>query len=289
MTNPPKKPADKNDLKSSKFLELEFINTGKRRNNGKGDTAMTQFVFGGTTNYGQVAGILMLDSAIPRIPGDPGHAATFSFAVRYGVVRNFPFEDLVDIQGRNIDRVIRTAIELQTEGVNFIAADCGLFSPFQGEIADALSIPFIGSSLNLIPLIAGFLPRHRKIGLVTGDTRLLKSGHLEAAGADARRLVIRGLENSDEFQNVVIKRGLKLDPDAMRTGVLTAVDDLFRSGESIGAVVLECTNLITFRSDIQRQFNVPVFDLVSLIELFADGYRFREFGSPYISAERNGG
>jgi hypothetical protein len=250
---------------------------------------MSQFIFGGTTNYGQVAGILMLDSIIPRIPGDPGHAATFSFPVRYGVIRGFPFEDLVDIQHRNIDPVIRTAIELQTEGVNFITADCGLFSVFQREIADALSIPFIGSSLNLIPLIAGFLPNRQKIGLITGDTRLLKGRHLEAAGADTDRLVIRGMENSEEFQKVVINRGRKLDPDAMQAGVLTAVDDLFRSGESIGAVVLECTNLITFRCDIQQQFKVPVFDLVSLIELFADGYRFRKFGSPFISAERNGG
>ena len=250
---------------------------------------MSQFIFGGTTNYGEVAGILMIDSVIPRIPGDPGHAATFSFPVRYGVIKDFPFEDLVDIRRRNIDRVIRTAIELQTEGVNFIAADCGLFSPFQREIADALSIPFIGSSLNLIPLIAGFLPSRQKIGLITGDTRLLKSRHLEAAGADTERLVIRGMENSEEFQKVVINRGRKLDPDAMQAGVLTAVDDLFRSGESIGAVVLECTNLITFRSDIQQQFKVPVFDLVSLIEFFTDGYRLKEFGSRYISTDRNSG
>ena len=56
----------------------------------------------------------------------------------------------------------------------------------------------------------------------------------------------------------------------MQAGVLTAVEDLFRSDESIGAVVLECTNLITFRPAIQKQFNIPVFDLVSLIEFFAD-------------------
>lgn len=248
---------------------------------------MPRYIFGGTTNYGQVAGILMLDSTIPRIPGDPGHAETFSFPVRYGVIRDFPFEDLVELRRTSIDRVIRAAIALEVEGVNFIAADCGLFSPFQKTIADALSIPFIGSSLNLLPLIAGFLPANQKIGLITGDTRLLKSPHLEAAGADPDRLVIRGMENCLEFNKVVIDRGQKLDPDAMQAGVLTAAEDLFRSGETIGAVVLECTNLITFRSDIQQQFNVPVFDLVSLMEFFADGYCFRNFAARYISADRN--
>jgi hypothetical protein len=229
----------------------------------------------------------MLDSIIPRIPGDPGHAETFDFPIRYGVIRDFPFEDLVEIRNDHIGRVIRVALELQNEGINFIAADCGLFAPFQRDIADALAIPFIGSSLNLLPLIAGFLPANQKIGLITGDTRLLKNRHLEASGADPDRLVIRGMENSVEFQNVVINRGLKLDPEAMQAGVLTAAEDLFRSGHAIGAVVLECTNLITFRSDIQRQFNVPVFDLVSLIELFADGYRYRNFVSRYISVATN--
>jgi aspartate/glutamate racemase len=241
-----------------------------------------RFVFGGTTNYGQIAGILMLDSTIPRLPGDPGHAETFSFPVRYGVIRDFPFEDLVEIRPDHIDRVIKAAIELQNEGVNFVVADCGLFSVFQRPIADALKIPFIGSALTMLPLIAGFLPRHQKVGLITGDTRLLKSEHLAAAGADPQRLVIRGMENSAEFQNVVVKRGAKLDPDAMRAGVLTAADDLFRSGESIGAVVLECTNLITFRPEIQDQFQIPVFDLVSLIELFAGGYRLKTFSARYL-------
>ena len=245
---------------------------------------INKFVFGGMSNYGQVAGILMLDSKIPRIPGDPGHAATFSFPVRYGVIRGFPFEDLVEIRRDNIDLVVRTAIELQNEGVNFIAADCGLFSPFQREISDALKIPFLGSPLNLIPFIDAFLPGIQKIGVITGDTRLLKDEHLYAAGADPRKLVIRGMENSREFQTVVIQRGLKLDPDAMQAGVMTAAEDLFRSGESIGAVVLECTNLVTFRADIQKQYRVPVYDAVSLIEFFAEGYRLRTFDARYISA-----
>jgi len=247
---------------------------------------MNRFVFGGQATYGQVAGILMLDSPVPRVPGDPGHAATFSFPIRYGVVRGFPFEDLVAIRRENIGRVINTAIDLERAGVGFIAADCGLFAPFQREIAEALTIPFIGSALSLIQLVAAFLPTGQKVGLITGDTRLLKDGHLLAAGADPAQLVIRGMEKSREFEEVVIKRGRKLDLEALQAGVLTAAEDLFRSGENIGAVVLECTNLITFRTDIQQQFNVPVFDMVSLIEFFADGYRIRRFEADFIPGRR---
>lgn len=63
----------------------------------------------------------MMDSKIPRIPGDPGHAETFPFPVRYGVIRNFSFEDLV----------IKAALKLEMEGVGFIATDCGLFPLFK--------------------------------------------------------------------------------------------------------------------------------------------------------------
>ena len=242
---------------------------------------MKEIVYGGTHTYGQLVGILMLDSTIPRIPGDPGHAETFPFPVRYGVIRGFPFEDLIEIRKNHLYLVLEAAKGLEKDGVNFIAADCGLFSPFQKDIANALSIPFIGSSLNLIPLLAPFVPNRQKIGVITGDTRILKHEHLKAAGAGEARLVIRGMENSDEFQKVVIERGNALDVERMREGVLHAAKDFL--DEPVGAVVLECTNLVTFRSDIQRLLKVPVFDAVSLIEFFAEGYRLRHFASEYIS------
>ncbi|MFZ0449916.1 MAG: aspartate/glutamate racemase family protein [Desulfatiglandaceae bacterium] len=237
-------------------------------------------ISGGTTNYGQLVGILMMDSTIPRIPGDPGHAETFPFPVRYAVIRGFPFQDLVDIRKDNLQLIVKAAMDLEKEGVAFIAADCGLFSLFQKEISKAVNVPFLGSSLNLIPLIGNFLPDKKKIGLITGDTRLLKDEHLKAAGARRERLIIQGMEGCSEFRRVVIERGSELDVKEMKKGVLEVAKRFI--GRPIGAVILECTNLITFRSDIQRLLGVPVYDAVSLIEFFAEGYRLKTFSSRYI-------
>lgn len=74
---------------------------------------MTDTVIGGQTTYGHVVGILMTDSTIPRIPGDPGHAETFGFPVVYDVLKNFPFEDLVNITKDNTDILIERALALQ--------------------------------------------------------------------------------------------------------------------------------------------------------------------------------
>ncbi len=53
------------------------------------DSTNTQHPFaqGGKTVYGASVGILMLDTVFPRIPGDFGNAATWSFPVMYRVVR----------------------------------------------------------------------------------------------------------------------------------------------------------------------------------------------------------
>jgi aspartate/glutamate racemase len=237
-------------------------------------------VSGGTTNYGQLVGILMIDSTIPRIPGDPGHAETFPFPVRYAVIRDFPFQDLIDIRRDNLPLIVKAAMDLEKEGVAFIAADCGLFSLFQEEISNAVNVPFLGSSLNLIPLISNFLPHAKKIGLITGDTGLLKDEHLRAAGARREQLIVEGMEGCSEFRRVVIERGNELDVREMKKGVLEVAERLV--GRPVGAVILECTNLISFRSDIQRLLGVPVYDAVSLIEFFAEGYRLRTFSSRYI-------
>jgi len=242
---------------------------------------MSREIRGGHASYGQVAGILMTESTIPRVPGDPGHAETFPFPVRYGVVRGFPFDDLVACRKDHLDLVVRAALELQDEGVRFVAADCGLFSLFQADVAARLEVPFLGSPLSLVPLLSTFLPPSRRIGLITGDTRILKDEHLQAAGADRSRLDVRGMEESREFQRVVIERGETLDVEAMRKGVMEAARGL--SGTPLGAVVLECTNLVTFRRDVQQLLGVPVYDMVSLIDFFADGYRLRTFASRYLS------
>lgn len=66
----------------------------------------------------------------------------------------------------------------------------------------------------------------------------------------------------------------------MRQGVLDAARSL--PADSLEAIVLECTHLISFRSDIQKALGVPVFDLGTLIEFYVAGFRLKEFQSQFI-------
>jgi aspartate/glutamate racemase len=241
---------------------------------------MSNNITGGYWSYGHMAGILMSDSTIPRIPGDPGHAETFPFPVLHEVLHDFPFQDLIDISKDHIGILIACAKKLEQRGVSLVAADCGLFGPFQEELRNQLKVPFIGSALDLIPLLQRHLPAGQRIGIITGHTGILKPAHLEASGVDPKSVVVTGMENSKEFDRVVIQRAQTLDPEAMRKGVLDAAEAL--KGQNPGAIVLECTNLISFRLDIQNRLKKPVYDLVSLIEFYVSGFAKRVFDSRFI-------
>ena len=242
---------------------------------------MSMIVRGNRTTYGHRVGILMSDSRVPRIPGDPGHAETFDFPVAYAVLENFPFQDLVDIRKDHISILIDKSLELQAQGVHLIVADCGLFAPFQPEMKDALSVPFIGSALDVIPLLTRFLPTNSTIGVLTGDTRILSDRHLQASGINPTDVSLSGMEESEEFRKVVIDHHPELDIEKLRQDVRTAAERFLNI--DLKAVVIECTNLISFRSDIQEILGIPVYDLVSLIEHYISGFQVRRFTSAFIA------
>ena len=247
---------------------------------GRWKTVMGEMIQGGRTTYGHRVGILMSDSNIPRIPGDPGHAETFDFPVVYEVLKDFPFQDLIDVKKDHLDILVSRARALEAKGVELVVADCGLFGYFQEDLEKALSVPFIGSSLDMIPLIGRFLPAGTKVGILTGDTRILKKAHLAASGVSPQEVVLAGMEESEEFRRVVLERELSLDPGKMRDDAVSAALKL--KNKNIGALVIECTNLITFRQDIQEALNVPVYDLVSLIEFWVSGSKKKIFTSRFL-------
>jgi hypothetical protein len=239
-------------------------------------------VRGGLPTYGHVAGILMLDSTTPRVPGDPGHAATFSFPVLHEVVRGFTLDDLREPHPERLEPVLDAARRLEARGVNFITTDCGLFSIYQTEIASELRIPFVSSALILAPLLAATLGPTRKVGIITGHSGILAEAHLKAAGIDSKRVAIGGMEACSEFVEVVIGDRAELDVVAMRDGTVAVAGRLLARESSVGAFLLECPNLVTFRRDLVEAFRLPVFDLVSLVELFAEAWRLRAFASDRV-------
>lgn len=236
-------------------------------------------VKGGYSTYGQHIGIIMFKGAAARIPGDIGHAGTLGINVCYEILDDVCFMDLVDGSDKTRRSILLAAKRLEQKGVKAIAGDCGLLSRYQQEIASELKVPFISSSLLLIPLIWQIQGRIGKVGVVTGHSKLLKQEHLLNAGVSPDiPLVINGMENVDEFIKVVINGGIELDTDKMKNGVLNVCRNIISNNADVRSIVLECSNLPSFAYDIYNYFGIPVYDIVGLTKLMFNTVHPQNYG-----------
>ena len=92
-------------------------------------------------------GLLTLDTAFPRIPGDVGAARTFPFPVRRTVVAGALVDDVVHrADDRLFPQFARAAIALVDEGCIGIATTCAYLVRWQRELAAAVPEPVLTSA-----------------------------------------------------------------------------------------------------------------------------------------------
>jgi hypothetical protein len=235
---------------------------------------------GGKAVYGAPLGILMLQARFPRIPGDMGNAGTWPFPVLYRVVRGASPERVV-LQGADglLDAFLQAAAELVEQGAEAITTNCGFLAIFQRELAAHVRVPVATSALIQVPWVQTLLPPGKRVGVVTVSAGSLTPRHLAAAGVPADT-PIAGTEAGREFFRVLI-RGEKDDMDIAlaEADILDAGRRLLAADPSVGAIVLECTNMPPYAAALRDALGLPVFDIYSLITWFHTGLRPRDFGA----------
>lgn len=215
-------------------------------------------------------GILLFATAGDRLKGDPGYPGTFEFSVEYGIVEG-SYRDLIEGSNAAKERLCQAAKKLEQKQVSVIVGDCGLMALYQKEIANSVNIPVISSSLLFLPLVRMIISEEQSIGILTGHSGLLKSHHLMAAGITIMDgIVIYGMQEEPHFREVVIEGREKQDYEKMKQDVLHGVRNLQKSCSSLGAVLLECSNLAVFGAEITKEFGIPVFDINSGIYMMEE-------------------
>jgi hypothetical protein len=227
--------------------------------------------------YGQSIGILMLDTRLPRIPGDVGNATTFPFPVRFKVMEGIHHEAIVctnpDVSVCH--RLVEKAKELEAEGVKAITTSCGYFSIFQDELAEAVEVPAFSSSLIQVPIVSKMLGKHKRVGIICADAQALTKTHLTKAGIDDSMLVaVAGFG-----KNWSMVRGQ--DPqgrlNGFEKGLSKVAKELIANNPDIGALVLECTNFPPGASAVQKATGLPVFDIITLTCMIHDALVRKRF------------
>jgi Asp/Glu/hydantoin racemase len=235
-------------------------------------------VKGGKNLYGFPIGILMLKTKFPRIPGDMGNATTWDFPVLYKVVELATPDKVVRRGGKGLlDPFLRGAQELEQQGVRAITANCGFLALFQKEMASAVDVPVFTSSLLQVPMISAMLKPWQKVGIITIYAKSLTREHLAATGVDKVPYVIMGTEGEKEFSRAILDDEMELDVEGSRQDLIRVAKRMRENHPEVGALVLECTNMAPYAAAIQREVNLPVFDIYTLTVMVHQAVVRKEF------------
>ncbi|MEV6773536.1 aspartate/glutamate racemase family protein [Nocardia sp. NPDC051030] len=214
-------------------------------------------------------GVLCLDTAYPKIPGHIRNPATFDFPIVYQVVHGAtPRRLITEADPTLLAPFIDAARKLESEGVAAITSACGFLVLFQQQLANAVHIPLYSSSLIQLPMVHRMLAPDRKVGLLVAAENSLTPRHLQAIGAESVPTCIAGMSTHPEFRDVILDgRRPDLNPDRLGQEVLAEVDRLAANNPDMGALVIECTDLVPYAHTIQSHLGIPVFDIVTLTDM----------------------
>lgn len=219
----------------------------------------------------------MLDAQFPRIAGDMGNATSWSFPVHYRIVRGASPDRVVRGTGDGLlGHFIDAARGLVEDGVDGITTNCGFLSLFQEELAAAVPVPVATSSLMQVAMVNRVLPKGKRAGILTISASSLTAQHLQAAGVP-EGTPIGSTEGGQEFTRAILGNELELDIGLARADNVAAAVQMQADHPTLGALVLECTNMGPYAADIAAATGLPVFSILSFISWFQSGLMPRRF------------
>lgn len=237
---------------------------------------MTVF-HGGKPVYGASVGILMLEAGFPRLPGDIGNALTWPFPVHYRVVPGASPDLVVRHNAAGmLPRFIAAAEELVAAGADGITTNCGFLALMQQEIAAAVSVPVVTSSLMQVPMVQATLPPGKRVGVLTISKTSLSDDHLSSADVPLDTPIV-GTRHDGAFTSGILDGHLQLDRDDCCQDLLDAAHNLVNGHNDLGAIVLECTNMVPFAAEIRKATGLPVYSMYSFICWFQMGLMPKRF------------
>ena len=205
--------------------------------------------------------LLQLDTQFPRIPGDVGSVDTFKCDLEIIRVPNATVKEVVNSNPNQIDLdPFFNAINKATG--DLITTSCGFLSPFQSELDAICNVPFIASSLVQLEHLKNiYTPPELQI--ITFDAVKLGVAHLPEKCEDFAGSIY-GLNSNAHLRNVIENNIKQLDPVKAAIDVCAVVEQ--NNNKLVKSILLECTNLPPYKSEIRRISNVLIYDILTAIE-----------------------
>jgi len=186
------------------------------------------------------------------------------------------------------DAFIAAARELVADGADSITTNCGFLALLQKDLAEATGVPVAASSLSQVPWVNALLPPGRRAGILTVSAATLTDAHLDAAGVPAGTPLV-GTEGGAEFTRVLLDNEWTLDVEAAEADVLDAGRALVAGHGDVGAIVLECTNMMPYAARLRAELGLPVFSIETMVTWFQAGLMPRRYACEMVDTRPGSG
>jgi Asp/Glu/Hydantoin racemase len=216
-------------------------------------------------------GVLTLDTAFPRIPGDLGCPETYAYPVLFETVAGATPETTVHHRdNRLLPAFAAAGRRLADRGAVGVVTTCGFLARWQKELTTLLPVPVATSALLQVAWLERLLPAGKRVGIVTYSAADLPPDTLAAVGASPYSPV-EGVDPAGHFARTIRHGATTLDRALMAADVVAAARRLVGAHRDVGAVLLECANMPPYRDDVTAAVGMPVFDAADLVAWFHAG------------------
>ncbi|MTI15878.1 aspartate/glutamate racemase family protein [Rhodobacteraceae bacterium RKSG542] len=209
-------------------------------------------------------GVLSLETQFPRLLGDIGNPDSYDFPVIIERVTGAGPARVVELQDEALLAPFIEAGQLLIDrGACAITTTCGFLGLFQRQMSEVLSVPVCCSSLAQIPAIQFALAPSKQLAVLTISRETLTPRHFPEP-IDCSKLNIHGLPENCEFRRVYLGNATDIDRALAREELIEAAR-LATKAENIGALLLECSNMVPFAHDIQKAAGVPIYSYDTMV------------------------
>jgi hypothetical protein len=221
----------------------------------------------GQVAYGYTIGMICAEWHIPFIPGDLNNATTFPFPVRYVSVAGAAGAGVLKGHDPALEAsFVAAAQQLESEGVRAITSNCGFMAAYQPVVARSVKVPVFLSSLVQVPMLIGTLSPDRKLGVLVANASSVNDRVLRSVGIrETTQIVFQGLDGNPHWDEVILQECGLLDEVVMRREVVATAQKLVAHDPSIGALLLECSDLPPYSNAVAAATGLPVFDWANFI------------------------
>lgn len=220
-------------------------------------------------------GVLTLGGKMADVPGCMACEATFPYPVVRKVVEGTSTPRTRAEVRSMLPLYLDAARELEAAGVDVITSNCGLIALLQQELAAAVRVPVMTSSLLMAPTVARSVGG-RTIAILTFFDDEVGEENFRASGWSSREVatVVAGVgEYSSWLRFLETKEADEHLMAQLEADLVAVADAALQRHPDIGAFLLECTMLPCAVSALRAAFSLPAYDVLTFLDWAMSGYR----------------